>query len=333
MTVDELSTKSSEELKAMLVSREAWHALAEVQAAAACGPEAERQSLLLQVQIFQTWPSADSPVIGVFCGDDLVPRITENNIRYLLHTLQHTESEWKQAIFGFFQDIFQRSWNELLEHYKITNDDHSVKKLTKTLELKFRSKVWWHVHKQAMKKRDAAAAAGCSDSCDNSVSSAQSRTVPPFMFSNFDTVPPGVLLHLNGCTWTPTSGHWVTYDWGSRGTSCGGLNEIVVSASSLQSHSLPSIVDSFHELICCLKQTSTGPRTPPSHVPRSLPSTAEFSAGYADNSEVFERCCACGELAAARYVAKMALPAYGYCRKVSVCHFCERLGAAAATEL
>lgn len=326
MSLDELSTKSSHELRAMLESREAWHAVAEVQAAAASGPQAERQSLLHHVQSLQIWPSADSPVIGVFCGDDLVPRITENNIRFLLHTLQHTEPEWKQAIFGFFQDIFQRSWNELLEHYKITNDDHSVKKLTKTLELKFRSKVWWHVHKESLKKRDAAASEGSSGA-------APLRTIPPFMFSNFDTVPPGVLLHLNGCTWTATSGHWVTYDWGSRGTSCGGLNEIVVSASSLHSHSLPSIMDSFHELMCSLKQTLPAPRSPPSHAPRALPATSEFSAGYVANSEVFERCCACGELAAARYVAKMALPALGYCRKVPVCHFCERLGAAAAMQL
>jgi hypothetical protein len=325
MSLGELSTKSTDELKAMLVSREAWHALAEVEAAAASGPEAQRAALLHQVHMVQTWPSADSPVIGIFCGDDLVPRITENNIRFLLHTLQHTEPEWKQAIFGFFQDIFQRSWNELLEHYKITNDDHSVKKLTKTLELKFRSKVWWHVHKESMKKREGAGAEGSS--------TATPPIIPPFLFSNFDTVPPGILLHLNGCTWTPTSAHWVTYDWGTRGSSCGGLNEIVVSASSLQSHSLPSIMDSFHELFCCLKQTSPAPRAPPCHLPRSLPSTSEFFAGYVENSEVFERCCACGELAAARHVAKMALPALGYCRKVPVCHFCERLGAAAAVQL
>ena len=32
------------------------------------------------------------------------------------------------------------------------------------------------------------------------------------------------------------------------------------------------------------------------------------------------------------YVAKMAVPVLGFTRKVPVCHFCERLGAAAATE-
>jgi len=155
MSMEELSTKSSEELKAMLTSREAWHALAEVQTAAASGPDVEREVLLHQAHALQTWPSAESPVIGIFCGDDLVPRITENNIRYLLHTLQHSEPEWKQPIFGFFQDICSSSsWNELLEHYKISNDDHSVKKLTRTLELKFRSKVWWHIHKQTIKSRE-----------------------------------------------------------------------------------------------------------------------------------------------------------------------------------
>jgi hypothetical protein len=334
MSMEELSTKSSEELKAMLTSREAWHALAEVQTAAASGPDVEREVLLHQAHALQTWPSAESPVIGLFCGDDLVPRITENNIRYLLHTLQHSEPEWKQPIFGFFQDIFQRSWNELLEHYKITNDDHSVKKLTRTLELKFRSKVWWHIHKQTIKSREAAAAAANGESAhDSSSSPVLPCNVPPFTFSNFDTVPPGVLLHLNGCTWAPTSAHWVTHSWGSRGSSCGGLNTIVVSASSLESHKLPAIMDSFHEFMCGLKNASPTPRLPPAHLPRSLPASSEFSSGYVESSEVFERCCACGELAAAHYVSKMALPALGYCRKVPVCHFCERLGAAAACEL
>jgi hypothetical protein len=36
----------------------------------------------------QIWPTATSPVIGIFCGDDIVPRMNENNIRFLLHTLQ-----------------------------------------------------------------------------------------------------------------------------------------------------------------------------------------------------------------------------------------------------
>lgn len=322
----------TEDLKCMLQSREAWHALREVQVAAAAGPSAERDTLVRLVHELQTWPSADSPVVGIFCGDDLVPRITENNIRFLLHNLQHSEPEWKKAIFGFFQDIFQRSWDELLEHYKISNDDHSVKKLTRTLELKFRAKVWWFIHRQEEKKREAASSASQAVEVGSEASTLVS-SAPPFMFSNFDTVPPGVLLHMNGCTWTPTSGHWVTYDWGCRGTSCGGLNEIVVSASSLQSHTMPAIMDSFHELLCCLKQKRPVSRPLHSHSPRPLPSTAEFSSGFAENSEVFERCCACGELIPAQYVSKLPLPALGFCRKVAVCQFCERLGAAAASEL
>jgi hypothetical protein len=75
------------------------------------------------------------------------------------------------------------------------------------------------------------------------------------------------------------AGHWVTFDWGSREKCRGSLNEIVVSASSLQvilqliaayshrhcfslllyvevapqSHSMPAIMDSFHEFLCNLK--------------------------------------------------------------------------------
>jgi hypothetical protein len=101
----------------------------------------------------------------------------------------------------------------------------------------------------------------------------------------------------------------------------------------LLSHSMPAIMDSFHELLCGLKQQRPASRFPHSHLPRSLPSSAEFSSGFADNSVVFERCCACGELVPAHYVSKMPLPALGYCRKVAVCQFCERLGAAAALQL
>jgi hypothetical protein len=81
-------------------------------------------------------------------------------------------------------------------------------------------------------KRNAAAAASLSaaeaGSPDVGISSAISNSAthgPPFMISNFDTVAPGVSLHTNGCAWAPTSGHWVTYDWGERGASCCGLRD------------------------------------------------------------------------------------------------------------
>jgi hypothetical protein len=330
LSADDLSARTTDELRDILRAREAWHALAEAQGAAAlAGHDAEREVLLKQAAALQIWPSRDSPIIGMFCGDDMVPRFHENNVRFLLHTLQHTEPEWKHAIFGFFQEIFQRSWNDLLDHYKISNDDHSVKKLTRTLEKKFRAKVWWHVHREEEKRRESAAASAASVAGDASL---PASCMPSFVYSNYDTVPPGVLLHTNGSTWAPTTGHWVTYDWGSRDTLCGGLRQIVVSASSLNDHSMPAIMDSFHELFCTLKQRAPIPRPPPSHTPRPLPSSSDFSSGYAENSEVFERCCACGELAPSHYVAKMAVPALGFTRKVPVCHFCERLGAAAATE-
>jgi hypothetical protein len=279
LTQEELLKTSSEELKAMLQSREAWHALAEARTAAASGLEAERDVLLKHTLALQAWPSVDSPVIGIFCGDDMVPRFHENNVRFLLHTLQHTEPEWKQAVYGFFEEVLKSS-NELFDHYKISNEDHSLKKLTRTLEKKFRARVWWYVHREEEKKRAAAAAAAATEviaECTGDASVVS--TVPPFMFSSFDTVPPGVLLHTNGCTWTPTTGHWVTYDWGSRGAACCGLREIVVSASSLQDHTMSAVVDSFHELLGCLKQTSPPSRLPPSHTPRPLPSSSDLSLG------------------------------------------------------
>ena len=96
----------------MLRAREAWHAVAEAQRAAAhAGPDAERGVLLKQAAALQIWPSQDSPIIGVFCGDDMVPRFHENNVRFLLHTLQHTEPEWKHATFGFVS----RNLSALLE--------------------------------------------------------------------------------------------------------------------------------------------------------------------------------------------------------------------------
>ncbi len=176
----------------MLQSREAWHALAESCSAAASSLDAERDVLLKHALALQAWPSVDSPVIGIFCGDDMVPRFHENNVRFLLHTLQHTEPEWKQAVYGFFEETL-KSTDELLDHYKISNEDHSVKKLTRTLEKKFRAKVWWFVHREEEKKRAAAAAAAAAAasevSAESTCDASTLSTVPPFMFSSFDTVP------------------------------------------------------------------------------------------------------------------------------------------------
>jgi hypothetical protein len=177
----------------MLRSREAWHALDDARSAAASGSDSAREALLRHAHTLQHWPSCDSPIIGIFCADDLLPRLTENNVRFLLHTLQHTEQEWKQPVFGFFQEIFQRSWDELLDHYKITNDDHSVKKLTRTLEMKFRAKVWWYIHNEIEKKRESAAASASSVESALQSSNDPAIVAPAFIFSNFDTVSPGVL--------------------------------------------------------------------------------------------------------------------------------------------
>ena len=80
LSLSELSNHTDAQLKHMLIAREAWHALADVQVAGGGGQQAERTCLLNHVYDLQTWPTPASPVIGVFCGDDIVPRINENNV-------------------------------------------------------------------------------------------------------------------------------------------------------------------------------------------------------------------------------------------------------------